>query len=447
MSTAIRHVSESFIKPKYQAEESKQPMYLSPYDLAMFSAHYIQKGLLYTKPPLFDVEIFLESLKHSLSIALVHFYPLAGQLVTKNDEDQHSCLIFLDCSKGDGARLIHATLDMTINDILSPTDVPLVVQSLFDHDRAVNHDGHVRPLLSIQVTELVDGIFIGCSTNHVTGDGTSYWNFFNSWSEIHTANGKSISISRPPIHQRWFPNGHGPKIKLPYAHPDEFVNRFEAPELRERIFHFSSDSLAKLKAKANTVCCTTTISSFQSLSALVWRCITRARCLPHDQETSCRLATNNRHRMNPPVSENYFGNLIQTVRGVTTAGELLEHDLGWAAMMLHRAVVEHNDEAVRGAVNAWMKSPFVYQIGAFFDPMSVMMGSSPRFDMYGNEFGLGKPLTVLSGYANKFDGKVTSYPGHEGGGSVDLEICLPPSSMSAFESDEEFLAFVSVSSH
>ncbi|GAB4852224.1 hypothetical protein Ancab_016416 [Ancistrocladus abbreviatus] len=406
MPTSIRHVSESFIKPKDRVGESKQHVYLSPCDLLMLSSHYIQKGLLFTKPPHFDIQLFLKSLKHSLSVALVHFYPLAGQFVTKADEDQHSCLIFIDCSKGDGARFIHATLDATINDILSPIDVPLVVQSLFDHDRAVNHDGHVRPLLSIQVTELADGIFIGCSMNHVIGDGTSYWNFVNAWSEIHRANGKSISILRPPIHQRWFPDGHGPIIKLPYAHPDEFIARFEAPEMRERIFHFSSDSLAKLKAKANTECSTTTISSFQSLSALVW-----------------------------------------SLRGVTTVAELLEHDLGWAAMMLHRAVVEHNDEAVRGAVNAWMKSPLVYQIGAFFDPKSVMMGSSPRFDMYGNEFGLGKPLAVRSGYANKFDGKVTSYPGHEGGGSMDLEICLPLSSMSAFESDEEFLAFVSVSSH
>ncbi|GAB4852221.1 hypothetical protein Ancab_016413 [Ancistrocladus abbreviatus] len=253
-----------------------------------------------------------------------------------------------------------------------------------------------------------------------------------------------LQATNPPK----FPDGHGPIIKLPFAHPDEFVIRFEAPELRERIFHFASNSLAKLKGKANTECSTTTIASFQALSALVWRSITRARCLTHDQETSCRLAINNRQRLNPPVSENYFGNLIDTVKGVTTAGELLEHDdLGWAAMMLHRAVVGHNDEAVRSGVNAWMKSPFIYQIAAVFDPESVMIGGSPRFEMYGNEFGLGKPLAVRSGYANKFDRKVTSYPGHEGGRSVDLEICLPPASMSAFESDEEFLAFVSITTH
>ncbi|GAB4852218.1 hypothetical protein Ancab_016410 [Ancistrocladus abbreviatus] len=443
MPTAVRHVSETFIKPKYQVEESKQPMYLPPYDLALLSLHYMQKGLLFTKPPLFDVELFLASLKHSLSITLIHFYPLAGQFITKSEEDQHSCLIFVDCNKGNGARFIHATLDMTINDVLSPIDVPKVVQSLFDHDRAINLDGHVRPLLSIQVTELVDGIFIGYSMNHGIADGNSFWNFLNAWSEIHRANGKSISISRQPIHQRWFPDGHGPIIKVSSAQ----VVCYEAPELRERIFHFSADSVAKLKVKANKECGTTTISSFQALSALVWRCMTRARCLPHDLGTICRLVIDDRKKLSPPISENYFGNMIYFVSGVTTAGELLEHDLGWAAMILHRAIVGRNNETVSSSLNVWLKSPFIYPGDTHVDPTSVLVGGSPGFNMYGSEFGLGKALAVRSGCANKFDGKVTSNPGREGGGSVDLEICLPPASMTAIESDAEFLAFVSISSH
>ncbi|MBA0661238.1 hypothetical protein Goklo_005556, partial [Gossypium klotzschianum] len=48
-----------------------------------------------------------------------------------------------------------------------------------------------------------------------------------------------------------------------------------------------------------------------------------------------------------------------------------------------------------------------------------MIGSR-RFNTYGNEFGLGN---------------VSSYPGREGGRSIDLEICLSPFSMNAFESD------------
>ncbi|XP_050266703.1 uncharacterized acetyltransferase At3g50280-like [Quercus robur] len=446
----IRYISESFIKPQYALEESKRPFYLSPWDLIMLSANYIQKGLLFTKPPTANadedfIKSLLDRLKYSLSVTLVHFYPLAGRLVTQKNENPPSSLIFVDCSNSPGAKFIYADLDMTISDILSPIDVPSIVQSFFDHDRAVNYDGHTMPLLSIQVTELKDGIFIGCSMNHCLGDGTSYWHFCNTWSEIFQAQGNNISITRPPIHRRWFPDGVSPIINLPFSHQDEFISRGEAPKLRERMFHFSSESIAKLKAKANAESNTNKISSFQSLSALVWRCITRARCLPHDQITHCRLATNNRSRMEPSLSDDYFGNLDSVVGGVTTAGELLEHNLGWVAWKLHEAVVNHTDKVVRDSVDTWLQSPIVFQPARLFDPYSVMMGSSPRFNMYGNEFGMGKAVALRSGYANKFDGKVSSYPGYEGGGSIDLEVCLPPDSMSSLESDKEFMDAVSLS--
>ncbi|KAL5777723.1 hypothetical protein ACOSP7_010649 [Xanthoceras sorbifolium] len=447
----VKHISEFFVKPQYVTEEMKQPHYLTSWDLAMLSVHYIQKGLLYNKPAAVDdhqdfIKTLLDSLKQSLSLTLVHFYPLAGRFKTVKNENPHSYVVFVDLNDSPGAKLIHASLDMTVADIVSPTYVPLVVQSLFDHDRAINHDGHTRPLLTIQVTDLVDGIFIGCSMNHALGDGTSYWNFFQAFSEIFQAQesgAATTSISHPPIVKRWFPDGHDPIINLPFTHQDEFLSRHEAPQLLERYFHFTTESIAKLKARANSESKTSKISSFQSLSALVWRSIIRSRRFLNDQTTSCRLAINNRLRLEPPLPQDYFGNSIQTVRGVATAGELLEHDLGWAAWKLHEAVVNQDDKTVREWVESWGQFPFIYQLGQFFDPKSVMMGSSPRFNKYGIEFGLGKAVTLRSGYANKFDGKVSCYPGHEGGGSIDLEVCLPPDSMHALESDKEFMAAVS----
>ncbi|KAF3515407.1 hypothetical protein F2Q69_00000306 [Brassica cretica] len=73
------------------------------------------------------------------------------------------------------------------------------------------------------------------------------------------------------------------------------------------------------------------------------------------------------------------------------------------------------------------------------------MGSSPRFDKYGCQFGMGKAVAVRSGYGGKFDGKVSAYPGREGGGSIDLEVCLLPEFMEALESDQEFMSLVSSS--
>ncbi|QCE16518.1 uncharacterized acetyltransferase At3g50280-like [Vigna unguiculata] len=441
---AVRRISECFVKPHPSDHFSDQICNLTPWDIAMLSVHYIQKGLLFKKPEtLVDenefIQNLLEKLKHSLSLTLSHFYPLSGRLVTHKTQNPPSYTVSVDCKNSDGARFIYATLDVTISELLSPVDTPSIFQSFFDHHKAINHDGHSMPLLSIQITELVDGVFIGCSMNHVIGDGTSYWNFFNSWSQIFQAQ----SLSRQPINNRWFPNNCIPPISLNFKHHDEFIERSEKPLLRERFFHFSAESIAKLKAKANSESNTTTISSFQSLSALVWRSITRARSIPSDQKTTCRLAATSRSRMEPALPEEYFGNCLHAVNAETTAGELLENDLGWAAWKLHVAVKNLNDRVVLQYLQEWLDSPVIYQMGRFFEPYCVMMGSSPRFNMYGSEFGMGKAVAARSGYANKFDGKVSSYPGREGGGSIDLEVCLFPHTMTALESDKEFMNAVS----
>ncbi|XP_026663848.2 uncharacterized acetyltransferase At3g50280-like isoform X2 [Phoenix dactylifera] len=440
----VHHLSTCTVKPPPLPPKR---FHLTPWDLAMFSCHYIQKGLLFANlPPSLSTDQIIDRLKSSLSTALLHFYPLAGRFVTEEarDENQKVTGIFwsIDCN-GEGAEFIHAIArEVTVSDVLSPSDdVPSFVQSFFPLDGAVDHDGHAQPLLAVQLTELADGIFIGCSFNHAVGDGTSYWNFFNAWAQITRTKGVA-ALSRPPVYDRWFIDGYdNPPVKLPFSHPDDFIERFSPPPLREKIVHFSAQSIAQLKARANQARGTNSISSFQALSALVWRSITRTRNLPADQKTSCRMAAQNRARLSPPLSPDYFGNSMYPIIATTTVGELLNHDLGWAAWLLNRTVAEHDDSAIRDKLRAWMARPVVYRL-SMFDRFSVMMGSSPRFDVYGCEFGWGKAVAARSGSANKFDGKVTSYSGWEGGGSVDLEICLVPESMSVLESDEEFRSAV-----
>ncbi|KAI3943919.1 hypothetical protein MKW92_025842, partial [Papaver armeniacum] len=351
---------------------------------------------------------------------------------------------FIDCNNSQGAEFIYAIAEnVTVADILNPLDVPLVVRSFFALDGSINHDGHSEPLLVVQVTELVDGFFIGCSFNHVVGDGTSFWHFFSTWAEICKSKGNIESISRPPIIKRWFTKEEQQAeysgINLPYSHHDEFIERYVTPPpLEKRIFHFTAQSIAQLKTKANNECCTDNISSLQALSALVWRSVTRARGVHGEQETTCRLLINDRSRLKPPLSMNYFGCSAGVVMGTTKAGELLSHGLGWAAWLLHEAVAGRTDDKVRKWLDNWSVNPSFLHIGRFYGQPVVTISSSPRFDMYGCEFGWGKAMAVRSGSALKYSGNVWSYPGCEGGGSVDLEICLPPETLSALESDEEF---------
>lgn len=236
---------------------------------------------------------------------------------------------------------------MLIADLTAPVDVPEIVQSFFPYSVAVNYDGHSISLLAVQVTQLKDGVFIGCNFNHVLGDVTSFWEFFYASGEVS----RGREISRRPI-VKWSYIGLQPPILLPFSHPDQFVKRFSPPALRERIFHFDANAMKQLKKRTNgseaNTDMTTTISSFQSLSALIWRAITRARGFPPEQKTTCRLAANNRKRLEPHLPQEYFGNCVYVIATTVSVGELMSHDLPWAARQVHQKVAGHNDEAVRG---------------------------------------------------------------------------------------------------
>ncbi|KAJ0984081.1 hypothetical protein J5N97_002437 [Dioscorea zingiberensis] len=438
---------------------------LSVSDLPMLSCHYIQKGLLFSQPPL-PISILLSLLSHSLSRALTLFPALAGRLTTRSDHR-----IFITCNDA-GTDFIHAMAPtLTIADLLpacSSSDVPKSFKDFFTLDYTLSYHGHFQPLSAFQVTELGDGgLFIGCTVNHAIVDGTSFWNFFNSWAELCRNGG--VTVSRTPDFRRnyfgdseavlRFPDSTGPKITFSVDDP-----------IRERIFHFSREAIAKLKAKANNHHTSfkqasngamaemygkqvhdrkvDEISSFQSLSALLWMSVTRARArskrLTTESSTTFRMAVNCRHRLVPAVDAYYFGNAIQSIPTTASVGDVVAKGLKWAAGQLHKNVLAYNDERVRKGAAEWEAAPRCFPLGNP-DGAGITMGSSPRFPMYDNDFGWGRPLAVRSGRANKFDGKLSAFPGRDGDGSVDLEVCLAPETMAGILEDDEFMHLPDVS--
>lgn len=437
---------------------------LSVSDLPMLSCHYIQKGCLFVRPP-FPISDLISLLKRSLSTTLSRFPPLAGRLFT--DSDGH---IYITCNDA-GVDFIHANAShVRIRDILGSIDVPHQVKEFFSLDGMVSFEGHFRPILAVQVTELADGVFIGCSLNHAITDGTSFWNFFNTFAEVSRGIKR---ISRTPDFSRESVLISPAVLNLPVGGPKITFNA-DAP-LRERIFSFTRESILKLKAKANDQKWevnnevelmgkqrhdplarldgkitsltqqknkTTEISSFQALSALLWRGVTRSRKFPASKITTFRMAVNCRHRLEPKLEPLYFGNAIQSIPTYASAGDVLSRDLRWCAEELNRSVMAHDDATVRSYVLDWERDPRCFPLGNF-DGAMLTMGSSPRFPMYDNDFGWGRPMAVRSGKANKFDGKISAFPGREGGGTVDLEVVLAPETMDGLETDPEFMQYVS----
>ncbi|KAI3783455.1 hypothetical protein L1987_42538 [Smallanthus sonchifolius] len=375
----IQIISKSTVFP---ATKSTMPdLKLSVSDLPMLSCHYIQKGNLFSRPPI-SISELLFHLKRGLSRVLTNFPPLAGRLITDSDG-----YVYITCNDS-GVEFVHANAGhLSIHDVTSPTHVPDSVKAFFD--RTVSYDGHFKPILAVQVTELKDGVFVGFSVNHAVVDGTSLWNFINSFAEQMN---------------------------------DEKVTALIGSLLRNAVV---------LKTEPEPV---PEISSFQSLCALLWRAVTRARKFPTSKTTTFRMAVNCRHRLKPEFETFYFGNAIQSIPTYATAGDVLSRDLKWCAEQLNKNVCSHDDEMVCRFVKKWESDPRCFPLGNF-DGAMLTMGSSPWFPMFDNDFGWGKPVAVRSGRANKFDGKISAFPGREGGGSVDLEVVLSPETMAGIESD------------
>ncbi|XP_059276392.1 protein ENHANCED PSEUDOMONAS SUSCEPTIBILITY 1-like isoform X2 [Lycium ferocissimum] len=329
---------------------------MTPWDLRFLLHDTIQKGLLFCKPKeeIIPKSSFIEHLKKSLSSTLHFFPPLSGRFSTvKNANDTVS--FFINCNNA-GVEFTHAVSPkLTVSTILDSTHVPLIVHHLFPLNKVRNFECVTKPLFGVQVTELVDGYFIGCSMSHSLADGTCFWHFLNSWSEI--SRGYEV-ISKFPVLQRYFPEKMNLPIHLPLKLDDEkLFEVFEVPTLMERIFHLSKESIAKLKAKANYEMGVKSISSLQAYLAHLWRSVTRCRNLDAKEEVIINLIIGARSRLNPPLPEGYFGNAIHAKQVKTTAEELLENGLGWAAMQMNKTVISQNSDEVvkmyKGCSEEW----------------------------------------------------------------------------------------------
>ncbi|KAF3438980.1 hypothetical protein FNV43_RR17255 [Rhamnella rubrinervis] len=455
--TQVRFISTSTIQPKNDRQNhdlTTQRIELTPWDLRLLFFNYSQQGLLFHKPkhlhceqeeePKSNIISLIDHLKATLSRTLEIFYPLAGRLVLVENHDKTSSF-FLHCN-GEGAEFVHAAAHgVTVADVVNTPDVPNhVVDSFFLMNGVLSYQGISKPLLAVQVTELLDGIFISCTMNHSIADGSSFMHFLNTWSDI-SRNGSCDQLSQPyPVFGRQYLDGIVDlPIHIPFFHDQIPHGRLVSPPLQQRVFRFPKQKVAVLKAKANAEMNTNNISALQALMGHLWISITRNRHLKDDVEVACSMAVSMRQRIQPRLPEEHLGNTV--LHGVvrTTAGELLKNGLGWAAWQINKTIASQTPEEAIKFLKDWAKSPKIAKVGQFADGTISHTAGSPRFNVYGNDFGWGRPISIRSGLANKFDGKLMAYPGDEQG-CIDFEACLSPETMQAMTEDEEFMKTLSI---
>ncbi|KAG6391969.1 hypothetical protein SASPL_149733 [Salvia splendens] len=285
----------------------------------------------------------------------MEFHQLAGKL--EKDEDGVFKVVYDDDMEGVEVAEAVDVAELTAEEGFSR------FKELLPYNGVLNLEGLQRPLLAVQITKLKDGLAMGLAFNHAIIDGTSMWHFMSSWAAI--CNGYS-SVPVPPFLERT--KARNTRVKLDLSQPSDAPEHANSASnglaLRGQVFKFSASAIERIKTNANANANATAtatagpFSTFQSLSAHVWQAVTRARELGPTDYTVFMVFADCRKRVDPPMPESYFGNLIQAIFRVSGAGLILSNPTEFGAGLIREAIESHNAEAIEKRNEEWCGDQF-----------------------------------------------------------------------------------------
>lgn len=273
------------------------------------------------------------------------------------------------------------------------------------------------------------GFVLGLCMNHCMFDGLGAMEFVNAWGE--TARGLPLKV--PPFLDRSILKARSPpKIEYPHHEFAEIKDISNTAKLYEeemlyRSFCFNSEKLEYLKKKAMEDGVLEKCTTFESLSAFVWKARTQAlRMKPH-QKTKLLFAVDGRSRFEPPIPKGYFGNAIVLTNSLCSAGEVMENPLSFSVGLVQKAVQMVTDSYMRSAIDYFEVSRARPSLAA-----TLLITTWSRLSFHTTDFGWGEPL--LSGPVALPEKEVILFLSHgKERKSINVLLGLPASAMDIFE--------------
>uniref|UniRef100_A0A5B7AW28 Omega-hydroxypalmitate O-feruloyl transferase n=1 Tax=Davidia involucrata TaxID=16924 RepID=A0A5B7AW28_DAVIN len=375
----------------------------------------------------------VEVVKEALSKVLVHYYPVAGRLTFSSEGK-----LVLDCT-GEGAVFVEAEANCNIQEIVENTKLNLLMslgKKLVYHIPGANDILDMPPLV-VQVTKFKFGGFVlGICMNHCMFDGLSGMEFMNSWGDM----AKDLTLKVHPFLDRSILQARNPpKIEFPHHEFKEIedisnMSDLYKEEMVYRSFCFVPEKLEQLKMKAmeDVSKCTT----FEALSAFVWRARSQSLKLRPDQLTRLFLIVDGRSRFDPPLPEKYFGNGVVLANALCNACELVENGLSYAVGLVQEALKKVTDSYMRSAIDYLEVTRAKPSLTA-----TLVISSWTRLSFHTTDFGWGVPSFAgrASLPVNQSALFLSREKEEEG---IDVLLGLPASAMKIFqeivEEDIEF---------
>ncbi|KNA04426.1 hypothetical protein SOVF_199920 [Spinacia oleracea] len=321
--------------------------------------------------------------KDALAKALVFFYPYAGRLV-----EGPSRKLSVDCT-AEGVPFIEADADATLEDFGGEIHPPFPLEDLL-YD-IPGTDGILgTPLLIIQVTRLrCGGFIVALRVNHVINDGSGIMQLMNAVGEI------SRGFTTPSILPVWDRERltAGEHHKVSYPHPeydqhqvDDHHSNDELADLIQQSFLFGPSEIAALRR--NIPPQTKQFSTFDILSASLWRCRTMALGLDPDEEVRLLFAVNARTKFNPPLAKGYYGNACAFPAVCAKAGDICNNKVEYILELIRKAKNEVNEEYMRSIMDLMVTKDRPH----FSVHQSYVVSDLRHLGFADVDFGWGKPV-------------------------------------------------------
>ncbi|KAL6330222.1 hypothetical protein AAG906_040144 [Vitis piasezkii] len=333
------------------------------------------------------IDTIIPLLKHSLSLALKHFYPFAGKLIFPPNFGKPE----IRYVSGDAVSLVFAESNKDFNHITgnhqrNVAEFHSLVAQL--PPVSIISDSLVAPLLAVQVTLFPNsGICIGFTFRRVTADGNACTRFIRSWASINKVGRETTMVE----------SGSQPQLS---------TNKVIAT------FILGQSHVQQLKKWVLSQCPTSYVSTFTVTCAYVWTCMVKARersgeKVTEDEFEHFVFGADCRALLQPPLPATYFV-------AAKTIGEAIQERL-------------RKKEGVLKDAEKWIS-----EFETRKEDRIVGVAGSPRFAVYDIDFGLGKPKKseVVS---IDMTGSISLNECKNDKESFEIGLSLPKIKMDAFE--------------
>ncbi|XP_022133644.1 phenolic glucoside malonyltransferase 1-like [Momordica charantia] len=391
--------------------------------------------------------IIIPKLKHSLSLTLSHFLPLAGNLLWPAD----SPLPFILYSPNDAVSFTVAETDSDFHRVSG--NHPRQIKDSYPFVPMIqppNSSATAVPLMAVQVTHFPNhGFCIGLSTHHVLLDDKSFSLFFKSWAHINRCQLESLS----PNYN--LPSEFTPSFERPtnvLRNPLDFVPKKRSLKFSQLLlmspsnwilgtFELTPTHIEKLKKRVLEEIEDDQkggseeelhLSTFVVAYAYALICLIKAKQGECKEVVHLSLAADVRGLLDPPISSNYFGNCV-THRGMLVeAREFREEGFANIVKKISHLILE-----VKGgssAIEAHKPPDVDEQQHSFLSEIEACtVVASPKFKYYQNDFGWGNPnkCEIVSLGSNN----IALTDTRDGDGGIEVSLLLPnPHQMDIFVS-------------